>query len=274
MLGITNFLFVPANRPDRIEKALSSEADLVCMDLEDSVPPSEKDAARAIALEALARLASPRLALRINSLATSAGLTDLLALATADTRPELLFLPMVQSAAEPQQVASILGEDTPSLIPLIETVQGLRNADAIGACTGVCALMFGGGDLSAELGVQLAWEPLLAARSALLMSCATNRIPAIDVPFIHLADGPGLEDECLRAKIIGFSAKAAIHPNQIATIASVMRPTAAEIAEAEQAVAAFDVGGGRAIAFNGRMLEAPVMQRYRRILNLAGGCAN
>ena len=53
-----------------------------------------------------------------------------------------------------------------------------------------------------------------------------------------------------------------------------MRPTAAEIAEAEQAVAAFDVGGGRAIAFNGRMLEAPVMQRYRRILNLAGGCAN
>ena len=76
MIRFTNFLFVPANRPDRIEKALSSEADLVCMDLEDSVPVAEKDSARAIALETLAQIASPRLALRINGLATRAGLAD------------------------------------------------------------------------------------------------------------------------------------------------------------------------------------------------------
>lgn len=266
MIRFTNFLFVPANRPDRIEKALSSEADLVCMDLEDSVPVAEKDSARVIALESLAQIASRRLALRINGLATRAGLADLLALADAKVMPDTLFLPMVQEAAEPEQVTAILGAATPSLIPLIETVRGLRNADAIGACSTVGALMFGGGDFSAELGVNLAWDPLLAARSALVMSCAVNRIAAIDVPFIDLNHDAGLETECRAAKALGFSAKAAIHPRQIATIAGVMRPSDAEVAEAREALAAFEAGGGRPIAFRGRMLEAPVMHRYRRIL--------
>lgn len=274
MIAFTNFLFVPANRPDRVEKALSGDADLVCMDLEDSVPAAEKDAARATALEALARFASPRLALRINGLATRAGLADLLALADADARPGLLFLPMVQEAAEPEQVAAILGEATPGLIPLIETVRGLRNADAIGACPAVRALMFGGGDFSAELGVKLAWEPLLAARCALVMSCATNRIAAIDVPFIDLADDVGLEAECRAAKDLGFVAKAAIHPRQIAAITGVMCPTDTEVAEAHEAIATFDAGGGRPIAFRGRMLEAPVMHRYRRILASANRATN
>lgn len=266
MIGFTNFLFVPANRPDRIEKALLSGADLVCMDLEDSVPAAEKDAARAIALQSLVQFASPRLALRINGLATRAGLADLLALADAGVIPDTLFLPMVQDAMEPEQVTAILGAATPKLIPLIETVRGLRNADAIGACANVVGLMFGGGDLSAELGVALSWEPLLAARSALVMACATNRIAAIDVPHIDLNNEPGLEAECRAAKALGFTAKAAIHPRQIDTIAAVMRPTEAEVAEAREAMAAFELGGGRPIAFRGRMLEAPVMHRYRRIL--------
>lgn len=270
VLGFSNFLFVPANRPDRLEKALASDADLVCLDLEDSVPLAEKDSARAAALEALTRLASPRLALRINGLATRAGLADLLALAAAEVRPQFLFLPMVQSAAEPEQAAAILGDDTPRLIPLIETVRGLRHADAIGACPGVYGLMFGGGDFSAELGVQLAWDPLLSARSALVMSCATNRIAAIDVPFIDLVDEAGLEAECRASKALGFTAKAAIHPRQIAAISTVMRPSEAEITEAQEALDAFAAGGGRAIAFRGRMLEAPVMHRYHRILALAG----
>lgn len=266
MISFTNFLFVPGNRADRIAKALESGADLVCMDLEDSVPAAEKDAAREIALDALARHATPRLALRINGLMTRAGIEDLLALARSASRPDVLFLPMVESAREAEQVAAVLGTDGPRLVPLIETVRGLRQADAIGAVDAVCALMFGGGDLSAELGVALAWEPLLAARSALVMSCATNRIAAIDVPFIQLDDEAGLRTECCAAKALGFTAKAAIHPRQIAMIAGVMRPTEAEVVEAAEAIAAFEAGGGKAIAFRGRMLEAPVMQRYRRIV--------
>lgn len=280
MMQFSNLLFVPGNRPERIEKALASGADLVCIDLEDSVPAAEKDAARTAALAAIARLGSPRLALRINGLATRAGLADLLALAAAlddsgddfgesAARPAVLLLPMVQSPAEPDQVTAILGAAAPPLVPLIETVRGLRQADAIGACRGVHGLMFGGGDLSAELGVDLAWEPLLAARSAVVASCALNRIVAIDVPWIVLDDEAGLAAECRASKALGFAAKAAIHPRQIATIAAVMRPTPAEIDEARAALAAFAAAGGRAVAFRGRMLEAPVMHRYRRIAALA-----
>lgn len=265
MISFTNFLFVPGNRADRISKALETSADLVCIDLEDSVPAVEKDAARQIALDALSSHTTARLALRINGLMTRAGIEDLLALVDAPIRPDVLFLPMVESVREVEQAVAILGTDGPQLVPLIETVRGLRQADAIGAIDAVCALMFGGGDLSAELGVALAWEPLLAARSALVMSCATNRIPAIDVPFIQLDDDDGLRAECCAAKALGFAAKAAIHPRQVATIANVMRPTEADVLEAAEAIAAFEAGGGKAIAFRGRMLEAPVMQRYRRI---------
>lgn len=265
MISFTNFLFAPGNRADRINKALESNADLVCMDLEDSVPATEKHTARAVTLDVLATHRTPRLALRINGLMTRAGIEDLIALSHSDVRPDILFLPMVEAPREAEQVASILGPDCPHLIPLIETVRGLRNADAIGAVNAVSALMFGGGDLSAELGVALAWEPLLAARSALVMSCATNRIPAIDVPFIQLDDEAGLRAETVAAKTLGFSAKAAIHPRQLDAIASVLHPTEAEIKEAREAIAAFDAAGGRAISFRGRMLEAPVMQRYRRI---------
>lgn len=269
MTSFTNFLFVPGNRVDRIEKALACDADLVCIDLEDSVPSGEKDATRVSAIEAIERFASRRLALRINALTTRAGLADLLALTAAPVKPALLFLPMVQSAAEPEQVTAILGDETPGLIPLVETVRGLRNADSIGAAPDVCAMMFGGGDFSAELGVKLEWAPLLAARSALVMSCAINRIPAIDVPFIDLADEAGLEAETRAAKALGFTAKAAIHPRQIDAIATVMRPGEAEISESREAIAAFETAGGRAIAFRGRMLEEPVMHRYRCILQAA-----
>ena len=274
MISFTNFLFVPANRVDRVAKALDSAADLVCMDLEDSVPAAEKDAAREVALDTLARESSPRLALRINGLMTRAGIEDLLALARSPTRPDVLFLPMVETPREVEQAVAILGEDAPRIIPLIETVRGLRNADDIGATQGVSALMFGGGDLSAELGVALAWEPLLAARSALVMSCATNRIPAIDVPFIHLDDEAGLRAECEAARALGFATKAAIHPRQIAAIVGAMRPGEAEVAEAAEAIAAFEAGGGKAIAFRGRMLEAPVIQRYRRIIASAKNADN
>jgi citrate lyase beta subunit len=76
----------------------------------------------------------------------------------------------------------------------------------------------------------------------------------------------GLAEETRRAKMLGFAAKAAIHPAQIPAIHSIMRPTAEEIEEAHAAARAFEVGGGAAIRFRGRMLEAPVMRRYRRIL--------
>jgi citrate lyase beta subunit len=266
MIALQSLLFVPGNRPERFAKALASGADCVCIDLEDAVPAAEKASARDAAIAAAKD--DKRLAIRINAVSTRAGLADLLALADAPSRPALLLIPMVEAAAEIAIVRSVLADPIMELIPLIETVAGLNNAAAIAAETCVSALMLGGADLSAQLGVTLSWEPLLVARSQLVMAATSAGKRAIDVPFIHMDDEAGLIEESARAKALGFSAKAAIHPAQISPIHSVFRPTADEIAEAEEAETAFAAAGGAAVRFKGKMLEAPIMARYRQILAL------
>ncbi|HEV2567416.1 CoA ester lyase [Sphingomonas sp.] len=254
-----SLLFVPGSRPDRFSSALASGADAACIDLEDAVPPDAKEEARRAALDALG---DTPLALRINALSTDHGQADLDCLGTASCKPALLLLPKVEDAAEIAPAAAL----DVGLVPLIETPRGLRRAHEIAAVPGVVAMMFGGGDLSAELGVDLAWEPLAVARGIFVLACAEAGIPAIDVPYLHLDDDEGLAAETSRAQALGFTAKAAIHPKQIATIHRVLRPSAEQIAEARAAEAAFQAAGGAAVRWNGRMLEAPVMRRYRRIL--------
>jgi len=106
----------------------------------------------------------------------------------------------------------------------------------------------------------------LLARQQFVLACAEARKPAIDVPFIRLDDAAGLAEECARARAIGFAAKAAIHPAQLAAIAAAFIPNEAEVAEAREALAAYEAGGGQAIRFRGRMLEAPFIIRYRAII--------
>lgn len=259
---LQSLLFVPGTRPDRFAGALASGADAVCIDLEDSVPAEGKDEARRAALEAIASSDDSRLVLRCNAVGTKDGRKDLDAISAAARRPKLLLIPKIE---RPEQLAEFATTFT-GLIPLIESPKGLRAAAEIASAPGVAAMMFGGGDLSAELGVELAWEPLFVARSLFILACAEAGVPSIDVPWIKLDEAAGLEEETRRAKALGFTAKAAIHPAQITTIHAVMRPTEAEIEEARAAEATFAEAGGAAIRFRGRMLEAPVMRRYRRIL--------
>ena len=263
--GLSTMLFVPGSKPERFAKALGCDADVVCVDLEDSVPEAGKAEARAASIAAIAE-GDARLVLRINGMTTRAGLEDLIALADAPRLPALLFVPKVESPAEIGIIRSVLGGRCPGIVPLIESVKGLNASHAIAAEPGVVAMMFGGGDFAAELGVALAWEPLAFARGAFIQACAGASIPAIDVPYIILDDAAGLETEARAAKALGFSAKAAIHPSQVDVINSLLRPTPAEIAEAEAAEKAFAAAGGAAVRFNGRMLEAPIMRRYQRIL--------
>ncbi len=269
MLAANSLLFVPGSRADRFAKARMAGAGLTIIDLEDAVAAADKDTARACAFAQFADSAHGW-ALRINALTTAAGITDLAALIEAPTMPAALLLPMVEAAAEVEIVAGALGARCPALIPLIETPRGLRHALAIASVPGVSAIMFGGGDFSGELGVALAWEPLLAARQAVVLAAAEAKVAAIDVPFLGLDDADGLADECRRAKAIGFHAKAAIHPAQLPAIEAAFAPSAAEVAEAEEAIAAYLAGGERAIRFKGRMLEAPVVKRYRAVLARQG----
>ena len=269
MFAANSFLFVPGSRPDRFAKAYASGAGLTVIDLEDAVPAGDKAAARA---NALAQVATGEAgwAIRINGVATAAGIADLAALVDAEVLPGFLFVPMVESAVELEIIARVLGERCPELIPLVETPKGLRHAVEIAGASMVGGLMFGGADFSGELGVMLAWEPLLAARHALVLAAAEARVPAIDVPWINLDDEAGLADECAKAKALGFAAKAAIHPAQVAAIEAAFTPTATELAEAEAALAAYAEAGGKAIRYKGKMLEAPLVKRYQAVLSRKG----
>ncbi|HEX8756474.1 MAG TPA: CoA ester lyase [Steroidobacteraceae bacterium] len=261
--GLASLLFVPGSRPDRFGKALASGADAVCIDLEDGVADAAKAQARAAALEFLAGR-PPRLCLRINGLRTRTGLQDLVELASSGHHPELLLVPKVESAADIEIVSAVAG--TSCIVPLIETPRGLAAAAGIAAHPAVCAMMFGGGDLAAELGVRVEWDALRTARGLFILGCAQAGKPAIDVPYLALDDPAGLAAEAKAAKALGFTAKAAIHPAQIAPIHAVLRPTAAEVAEALEAQRAFEAAGGGAIRFNGRLLDEPIMRGYRRVL--------
>lgn len=260
-----SLLFVPGSRPDRFAKARAGGAGLTVIDLEDAVAAADKDIARAAALAEIAKGAEGW-AIRINAVRTAAGVRDLATLLDAETMPAVLLVPMVEDRGDLAVIAGALGERCPPLVPLIETPRGLRHALAIAGHDMVAAVMFGGGDFSGELGVDLAWEPLLAARQQFVLACAEARKPAIDVPFVKLADEAGLAEEAVRARAIGFAAKAAIHPAQLAAIHAAFLPSEAEVVEAREALAAYEAGGGRAIRFRGRMLEAPFIVRYRALL--------
>nr|WP_315475063.1 CoA ester lyase [uncultured Sandarakinorhabdus sp.] len=268
MFTAQSLLFVPGHRPDRFGKAASAGAGLTVIDLEDAVPAADKPAARAAALAQLGEDETALLGwgLRINAVTTAAGIADLAGLGEAAVLPPVLLVPMVESPVELKIIANALGARCPGLVPLIETPAGLRAAHQIGQAPGVVALMFGGGDFSAELGVALAWEPLVTARSLLVMAAAEARVPAIDVPFIGLDDSDGLAEEACLARQLGFAAKAAIHPAQLPAIHQAFQPTAADVAEAQEALAAYAAGGGQAIRFTGRMLEAPFVRRYQAVL--------
>lgn len=261
--ALTSLLFVPGSAPARFAKALASDADMICIDLEDAVAPDDKPTARAAAISAIA----DRVAIRVNGVTTAFGVDDLQALAESSAPPRLVLLPKVES---PDEVA-VARRHLPdaAFVPLIETARGLRLAHEIGQAPGVAAMMFGGGDLSGELGVALTWEPLAVARGLFILACAEAGVPAIDVPWIDLDDLDGLAVEAQRAHAIGFQAKAAIHPAQLPAIHAAMRPSALLVEEAEAALAAYAAAGERAIRYRGRMLEAPVVRRYARIINMA-----
>lgn len=267
-----SLLFVPGARADRFAKALGAGADVTCIDLEDSVPPERKDAARAAAIAFIAEQGCPdHLWLRINPVRSAAGLADLLAVLSMEKAPAALMLPKLTDTADLSLVDEVLGSRAVGLVPLIETAAGLRNAAAIATAKRVRALLFGAVDLSAELGCALEWEPLLFARSTLVAAAAEGGVGLFDVPSIDVADVDGLRSSTARAKALGFTGRACIHPTQVAVVNEVFTPTAAEIARAHRVVDAFEQAGGGVALLDGKLIEIPVVRAARRVLAAAAG---
>jgi (S)-citramalyl-CoA lyase len=215
---------------------------------------------------ALSAIGPPNLGIRVNGLRTLQGLADLAAIAAATTQPPFIMMPMVEAVAEIEIAHAVL--PGVALLPLIETVKGLRVADAIAAAPGIGGVMLGGADFAGELGVAMSWDALYAARAQIVMACAAAKVPSIDVPWLDLDNLDGLANDLERVKAMGFTAKSVVHPKHIEVVHRVMRPTEPEIAEAHEAETVYAAAGEGAVRWNGKMLEAPVMARYRRILAL------
>lgn len=273
-----SMLFVSGEKPERFPKALAAGADLVCIDLEDAVHPNRKASARTAVLAWLQGLQAAtragvgaNVALRINGLRTLDGLRDLNALVDAGLQVDWLLLPKVEDAADVQCVDAWVGPQIDNIAALIETPLGIERAACIANAGGrLGALMLGGADLATELGAQFAWEALMPARGRLVNAARSAGLQAWDVPHVDLDDLEELSRETRRALALGFDCKTAIHPKQLAAIHAAHQPTPAELAWAQLLVEAVPDGqSSGAFLYQGRMVDAPLLRKARRIVESA-----
>jgi citrate lyase subunit beta/citryl-CoA lyase len=265
-------LYVPADRPGRIEKAFASGADVVILDLEDAVAAEHKEAARATVAGLLADPRRP-LQVRVNDLRTPHGRADLAALAPLLPATEGVRLPKAESAEEIREAAA-LAPGT-ALHPLLESALGVERAYEIaGAHPAVASVGLGEADLRADLAVSgdlgLAW-----ARSRVVVAARAAGLPApVQSVYPDVGDLDGLAASCRLGRSLGFRGRAAIHPAQLPVIAEAYRPDAEEIAAARRVLAAFTSataeGTGAVALADGGFVDLAVARQAERLLAEAG----
>lgn len=260
-------LFVPGNREDRFKKACQAGADLVCIDLEDAVGPSEKDAARDSVLKWLSKTEYKNVSLRINGLDTEVGEKDIAALSESGLTLPFVMVPKVASKEQLDSLSKRLPEELGPFFAIIENAAGLVNAEEIFAHPRVSVGMYGAIDYAGEVDCDLAWETHLFARCKLVAVAAAFDVQLFDTPHIHVRDLEDCEATTLQAKALGIHARSAIHPAQIERIHSALMPTDDEISYAQRVVATYEEANGNVVLLDGKFIEEPVVKRARRVLS-------
>ena len=269
-----SLLFVPGLRPDRFAKALGAGADIVCVDLEDAVAMARKDEARALTLPLFASPAPDGVEcmVRINPLSTADGLKDIVALRESDAPPPALMLPKPGSAAEIRLYDELLCDNCAHIRfhVIIESTAGLANVHDIAAASPrIDSLLFGAVDMSADLRAEKTWEALLYARSRVVHAAARYGHDLIDVPWLDLDDIDGLAAEARAASSLGFTGKAAIHPNQIPVINETFSPSPEMVARARRIIAEFESSATGLLVVDGELIERPVLRTMQRVVAIA-----
>jgi citrate lyase subunit beta/citryl-CoA lyase len=286
MDGIRSLLFVPGDSERKIAKALSSQADALILDLEDSVAAEKRTAARAICLEALREGSSKKVFVRVNALETDDALLDLAAVVRG--KPYGIMLPKCASARD----VGILDR----YLSALEAREGLivgstrtlpiateTGASLFGAATykegtpRLAGLMWGGEDLATDIGASANrgadgryLAPYELARTLCLVASTAARVAAVDAVYTDFRNPEGLRAETEAAARDGFVAKAAIHPDQALIINEVFTPTAVEIDRARRIVEVFAQNPSTGVAaLDGKMLDRPHLISARRLLSRA-----
>ena len=256
-------LFVPGDRPERFTKAADSGATAIIIDLEDAVQPDKKSAARAN-LVGLRNIDAPAL-VRINGADTPWFEDDLDALRHIPIVG--VVVPKVDSRAVLERVSA--SRPSASLVPLMETCAGFAALADVLSSPGVLTAAFGSIDLSVDLGCAEEWEPLLLARSELVMRSRLAGIaPPVDGVTLKLDNDELVAADARRAKALGFGGKLAIHPRQISSIFAAFHPSIAESNWADAVIEQAANSPG-AFAYAGQMIDKPIIERARRIKEAA-----
>jgi len=284
-----SLMFVPAHRARMVARAFGlaefgpSALDVAILDLEDGVPSASKDVARRAIADVLARPSQggPLRFARIQRALSDAGEADLDAVVRSGL--DGIVAPKVRRAEEMAWLADALetrerrmtiAPGAIRIIASIESAAALVDAPRIAAASQrVIGLAFGSEDFALDLGLPTKREgeaaEMLYARSATVVAAASAGKFAFDGIWPDIDDAAGLRADSLRARRLGFAGKTLIHPGQIAVVNEVFSPSDAEVDEARRVVRAFDEALGRgsgAVALGGQMLDAPVVERARRVL--------
>lgn len=272
-----SLLFVPADSEKKLAKALNTAADVLILDLEDSVALADKPKARGLACEALS---SPRgrckLFVRVNALTSGLIGDDLEAIATA--RPDGLLLPKSESGADVKRLIALA--QLPVIAIATETAAAMFNLGTYGDCgPELLGLTWGMEDLAAALGAQSNRDaegrptaPYELARTLCLIGARAAGVVPVDGVHANFRDLAGLEAQCLDAVRDGFTAKMCIHPDQVEVINRLFTPSSAAIAKARRIVEAFAAAGDAGvIGLDGEMLDVPHLKAAKALLaRLAG----
>jgi citrate lyase beta subunit len=298
---IRSQLSVPGGDLRKIEKSLRSDADAVFLDLEDSVAPDHKAAARATVVEALSRLEWGRLAqaVRVNGISTPWCYQDLIALVESGNALQKVVVPKVTSAGDVAFVDRLLGQlerqfgraEPIRLEVQIEDAAGLMALREIArASDRITELTFGQGDFAAatgmpavDIGVTDEWDAAvhgdrwLYPRQMIVFAAAAMSLRALNGPYAAYRDQNGFRDYCRMSRALGFAGVWCIHPDQIGIANEIFAPTPAEIERARSTIAIMEAGwseGRGAVSRETVMIDEAVVRMARSILAMADSIAS
>ena len=279
-MNLRSFLFVPGDRPERMEKALGLGADALILDLEDSVAPAAKAAARRHVAAFLAAHPEAKLWVRVNPLDGEENEKDLDAILAG--RPDGIVLPKAEGGASVDALVRRLterGNATAQVMAIAtETPAAIFGLGSYAGAKRLAALTWGAEDLPAAIGAAASREadgrftpPYEIARSLTLFGAAAAGVAPIETVYPDFRDLDGLAAYAARARRDGFTGMMAIHPAQVPVINAAFTPGEAEIAHAEAVVAAFEANpGAGALSLDGKMIDRPHLIQARRILAARG----
>jgi citrate lyase subunit beta/citryl-CoA lyase len=280
---LRSLIFVPGNRANMLERARSFNADIIMVDLEDSVPPAEKTNARDMARHWVPQLHQDgqRVMVRLNSLDTGLTRDEMAAVIS----PSLYGISVgkTESAWDLQEVDRIVGPleaaaglapGSIKVIPWIESARAVMNVQQMGvASPRIIAIAFGAEDYTNDMGIQRTdtGEEVYVPRASVAIAARAAGIASLDSPYVAFRNPEGLKQDAQLAKQLGYHGKFAIHPSQIDIINETFSPQPEDVEYARRVVQAWkeaEAAGRGSLDLDGKMVDVPVVKRAQNLLAL------